>query len=65
MNGQLTAAEVVFLQEHFRECLTNIRQLNHTANETKDPQFKQLCMQMMQDHIHGVQRFSRFLPMQH
>lgn len=60
----MTAAEVVFLQEHFRECVTMVRQLNHTANETNDPQFKQLCHRMMQDHIQGIQRFSRFLPIQ-
>lgn len=62
MDQNLTTAEVVHLQEHYRSCIATVRALNHFANETNDSQFKQFCNQMMQDHIQGIQRFSKYLP---
>lgn len=44
----LTAAEVLFVQEHLRASIAGIRFLNHVANETDDIQFKQLCQQFAQ-----------------
>lgn len=58
----MTAAELLFLQEHFRSCMTMIRTLNHVSNETNDQEFKTLCNRMMQDHMQGVQRFSKYIP---
>jgi hypothetical protein len=44
----LTAAEVLFVQEHLRTAIAGVRFLNHCANETSDVQFKQLCQQFAQ-----------------
>lgn len=54
--SNLTAAEVLFLQEHTRSVIAGARFLNHCANETNDSQFKQLCNQFAQDKQAEMQR---------
>lgn len=46
--NNLTAAELLFMQEHLRGTIAGVRFLNHCANETSDIQFKQLCQQFAQ-----------------
>lgn len=54
--NNLTAAEVLFLQEHLRSSIAGARFLNHCANETSDTQFKQLCQQFMQAKQNELQQ---------
>lgn len=58
--SNLTAAEVLCLQEHARTAIAGARFLNHCANETADSQFKQLCQQFAQEK---QQEISRVLPL--
>ncbi|MFZ5815189.1 MAG: hypothetical protein ACOY93_07785 [Bacillota bacterium] len=53
---QMTAAEVLFLQEHMRTGIAGVRFLNHCANETNDTQFKQLCQQFAQQKQRDLQQ---------
>lgn len=54
--NHLTAAELLFVQEHARAAIAGVRFLNHCANETADTQFKQLCQQIAQETQAEVQR---------
>ena len=61
MNNQLTAAELLMVQEQLRAAIAGARFLNHCANETGDQQFKQLCQQIAGDKQNEVQQLSGFL----
>lgn len=60
--NNLTAAEVLFLQEHLRSSIAGIRFLNHVNNETDDNQFKQYCQQSIQAKLNELQRLMPLLP---
>lgn len=59
--NQLTCAEVVHLQEHLRACINLTHICDHFANETADPQIKNFCSQIRQQHQQGYERLTRFL----
>jgi hypothetical protein len=59
--SNLTAAEILFLQEHARSVIAGARFLNHCANETNDNQFKQLCNQLAQDKQAEMQQLMPLL----
>jgi len=59
--NQISASELVRVQEHLRGCLALSRFCNHVSNETGDQQLKSLCNQLIQQHQQGYERLANFI----
>lgn len=56
--AQLTHKELMLLQDNIKMCQESVQFLQACMNMVNDPQLKNLCQQMLQDHREDAQILS-------
>lgn len=59
--AQLTQKELLLLQDNICMCNDTAEYLQACVNTVSDPQLKNICQQMIQDHKQGAQILSRHI----
>lgn len=59
--AQLTHRELMLLQDNISMCQETVQFLQGCLNIVKDPQLKNLCQQMIQDHQQDAQTLSNHI----
>jgi rubrerythrin len=58
---QLTHKELMLLQDNINMCQETVQFLQGCLNMVNDPQLKNLCQQMIQDHKQDAQTLSKHI----
>ena len=59
--AQLTHKELMLLQDNIKMCQESSQFLQGCMNMVSDPQLKNLCQQMLQDHKEDAQILSAYI----
>jgi rubrerythrin len=59
--AQLTHKELMLLQDNIKMCQESVQFLQGCMNMVNDPQLKNLCQQMLQDHRDDAQILSGYI----